>query len=411
VDELRTESLELQTTLQNKLNTINQEQIRNTEALRKSLQDLQKTLFESIEEFSPEDDPVTKIVKAREKAIKETQEQIKEFLGVAASLGLSEQETQATLAEFDKLLRLIDEKAREELSKERSINIAEIKLPSDLKVPVRLDVRPEITDPKSIEEDIEGVLEGLARLFNNKTFRAFQTVSNGITEALVSGINRQISELDKIGEQRQKQIQDLEDGLEEEQELRERGFAVNIDGKREELAQLQALQEADDKKKQELAAKAQRIQIINDSIQQASSLTSAAASVFKGFSTIPFIGVGLGVAAVVAMFAAFAKVKADALAATRLNKGSDRLYDDVGQIAPGEGSDVPGRGKPEFRIVDSKNNTRAVVGGEEMLIDGNTSQALKEVMGGHADKLIGALANNEETWEEGGRKFVRVKSK
>ena len=371
VDELKTESLELQTTLQNKLNTINQDQIRGVNALKKSIDDIKESLSDELSTIQGKNDPVFKILDDRKKRVEELNATIQKFQEEALKLGLSDEATNETLEKFKKLIALINADAKKELEKLRGVEGLSV-LPSTLDedVVVRADVKATFAN---VPEAKAGLTEQINDLLNGVEFDAVQKLTSSISNALVSGINNQISELDKISEKRKDQIAELEEGLEEEQDLRERGFSLNVDGKREEIENLQALEAADQKKREELQKKAQQIQLVNDAIQQASSLATAAANIQAGFASIPIAGVLLGIAAVANMYAAFTKFKSDTSATKRLNKGSDRLYDDVGQIAPGEGSDVPGRGKPEFRIVDSKNNIRAVVGGEEMLIDGNTS--------------------------------------
>jgi len=52
-----------------------------------------------------------------------------------------------------------------------------------------------------------------------------------------------------------------------------------------------------------------------------SSLITTAANILKGWSTIPFIGQALGIAAIVTMFSAFAAAKAKAFAATKFKQG------------------------------------------------------------------------------------------
>ena len=72
---------------------------------------------------------------------------------------------------------------------------------------------------------------------------------------------------------------------------------------------------------------ASRAQLALDSAMQLSSLVTSASNIIKGFSTIPFVGTALGIAAVAAMFAAFATVKARAFSATKLKHGGQGKVD------------------------------------------------------------------------------------
>lgn len=67
-------------------------------------------------------------------------------------------------------------------------------------------------------------------------------------------------------------------------------------------------------------AKAQKTQIVLDSILQGSNLITASTDILKGFAKIPIVGGVLGIAAVGLMLAAFVKQKAAALQAVSSQK-------------------------------------------------------------------------------------------
>ena len=121
----------------------------------------------------------------------------------------------------------------------------------------------------------------------------------------------------------QEAVSEAEEALEKEVELKESGFASDVDLREKEL------QKAKDDEARALAQKraAQRAQLALDSAMQLSSLVTSASNIIKGFSTIPFVGTALGIAAVAAMFAAFATVKARAFSATKLKHGGQGKVD------------------------------------------------------------------------------------
>jgi hypothetical protein len=113
------------------------------------------------------------------------------------------------------------------------------------------------------------------------------------------------------------QIAYTTDALNAEVELAKLGYANNVDAKRAQLAELEK-QRAEAIKKEEKALEAQRKL---ETAMQTMSLISTAANILKGWSTIPFVGQILAIAAIASMFAAFAATKIQAKAATKLAEG------------------------------------------------------------------------------------------
>lgn len=126
----------------------------------------------------------------------------------------------------------------------------------------------------------------------------------------------------------QDRVQSAEDALDQELELAEQGFASNVDLRREQLAEAKELEE------QALAdrKKAQKQQQAVDTLQQSVSLITASANIFKTLSNLGPIGVGIAIATIATMFAAFAKVKLDAARATKFRHGGQGRVTDSGVI-------------------------------------------------------------------------------
>jgi len=156
-------------------------------------------------------------------------------------------------------------------------------------------------------------------------------------------------------------VDEAEEALEKEIELKEAGFASDVDLREKEL------QKAKDDEARALAQKraAQRAQLALDSALQLSSLVTSAANIIKGFSSIPFVGTALGIAAVAAMFAAFASTKARAFAATKLKHGGQgkvdnnsiivgASHDDGGVGIEAEGGEFFGTDGKRFGVVNKR---------------------------------------------------------
>ena len=126
----------------------------------------------------------------------------------------------------------------------------------------------------------------------------------------------------------EEQLDFTQRGLEAEMELMKAGYANNVDAKRKELEEL--------KKQREIALreeqKAIKAQQQFDTVMQLSSLITSSANIFKGFSSIPVVGVPLAIAAIAAMFAAFAATKARAASAVKLAEGG---YGDATGVVTG----------------------------------------------------------------------------
>jgi hypothetical protein len=112
-------------------------------------------------------------------------------------------------------------------------------------------------------------------------------------------------------------ISEAQSALESEIRLHEAGYASNIAAKQKEIEMLKAQREKA-LKEEEKAIKAQRQM---DAIMQASSLLTASANIIKGFSKLPLIGQILSIAAIGAMFAAFAAARVQASKITKLAAG------------------------------------------------------------------------------------------
>jgi hypothetical protein len=113
------------------------------------------------------------------------------------------------------------------------------------------------------------------------------------------------------------QIAEANEALNQEIELQKAGYASNVIGKKKELADLQIQRDLAIKKEEEALKRQRQL----DTIQQTTSLITASANIFKGFSLLPLGGQILAIASVTAMFAAFAASKIKAASATKLEKG------------------------------------------------------------------------------------------
>lgn len=147
----------------------------------------------------------------------------------------------------------------------------------------------------------------------------FQNLVSTLGESITQVTDAQIEENGRLIDAINTRISETESALEREIELNQLGFASNVEGKRQELAALQAQREqalAQQEELQKKQARIQQAQILAESAVQTSQLITAAATLIKEGSK--FFPVGLAIAAglIGTLFATFAKIKSTAKQAT-----------------------------------------------------------------------------------------------
>lgn len=136
-----------------------------------------------------------------------------------------------------------------------------------------------------------------------------------ITDFIVDQYQRQIDKKQESIDQLDDEIGDLEEKLDEEKELRDNGFANNVELIEAELAEKQRQKDEEVKQQEELMKKKQamqKAQMAVDTAVQLVNMITASTEIFKALAGIPFIGIPLAIATIGTMFGAFvvAKVKA-----------------------------------------------------------------------------------------------------
>lgn len=145
----------------------------------------------------------------------------------------------------------------------------------------------------------------------------FKTAANEIYDVIDNINDKRVEDAQRNRELLETQISELESELETEAELYAAGYASNVEAKKKELKDVKKQREVALKAEEEALKKQRNL----DSIQQASSLLTASANMFKGWSTIPFVGQVLAIAAIGAMLVAFAATRKQVNETTKLAKG------------------------------------------------------------------------------------------
>lgn len=136
-----------------------------------------------------------------------------------------------------------------------------------------------------------------------------------ITDAIIDQYDRQIDKKQETIDQIDDEIGELEESLDREKELRDQGFANNVEAIEAEIAQKEHQKNEEIRQQQDLLEqkkKMQKAQLAIDTAIQLTNLITASTNIFNALSTIPFVGIPLAIATIGLMFGAFAVTKAKA---------------------------------------------------------------------------------------------------
>lgn len=128
--------------------------------------------------------------------------------------------------------------------------------------------------------------------------------------------------------------------LDKELEAQKQGSANSVETTKAELALLEQQRSEALTKANAEREKNRKAQLISDGISQVSNLITAGSEIIKGFSKIPVVGVILGIAAIGAMLAGFASLKAKSQASVpklRLGRDPKKGYEAKGATHEGGG--------------------------------------------------------------------------
>ena len=389
LSDLQTRSFEVQTTLQNKLNTVRAEEIRQVreqqEAERQRLQALEDEFIGLVDRLETQVDAVQlqsltgadRLFAERDEAIAQVETFAQEIIDKAEEAGRPIPESfqdnidllieninnglRDGLAEldatrpFDPLVRTFEETKFEEVGEQAVKGFTDRFSQSvEDSRPVFDRIKEDILIALSIsEEELQSIIGGLGTIFEN-----FQS-------GLTASIDAQIAEQDALISRIDQRIEDTEAALDRELALKQQGFANDFALEKESLEALQAERDQAQQVREEAEARAARQKQIQESAAQAANLITTASELTKGFTAInPIIGLVLAGAAIATLFRIFATVRQRAAEATKLYEGG--LIDLESGLIPrhlpddryGSGIRIPGTnihvGGGEW-VVDKKN--------------------------------------------------------
>ena len=199
-----------------------------------------------------------------------------------------------------------------------------------------------------------------------------------------------------------KQVEAAQKALDAQIEARNAGYANEVETAQKELALAKRNQEAALKEQQ----KAERAQLIIDSITQASSLITASANIWKALSGIPVVGPGLAIAALGTMWTTFAAAKIKAAQVSRteqygdgtvelLQGGSHASGNDIDLGRKKDGTRRRAEGGEYFAVINKRNSRRYREVIPDVINSFNNGtfaeryQRASETMSGYAVQMLG----------------------
>lgn len=155
-------------------------------------------------------------------------------------------------------------------------------------------------------------------------------------------VAQQVEATTRIVEDQNTRIEEQQDLVNQEFQLKQEGLANNYQIEKDNLAKMQKARDEAIKDRE----RSIKIQRTMSTIESGISLVTAAANIIKGFSTIPVVGVVLGLAAVAAMIAGFVAAQSSAKEATQLKSGgrlSGPKHSEGGMKITGTNYEVEGK--------------------------------------------------------------------
>lgn len=365
-------------------------ELKALEDLKKKYQEISVSILDAVYEVElAQATPIENIKMREDKALEEITKSRENFMATSKAALLAGLITQEDIDSMLSNLDILEAAIKQEFGRERDLgtlpaeavvklDIKKVDVPKKQAAKTAEEMGQAMADPikKSFVDAVQGGLDDAVNFLddNKDKLDAFKGFFNDLTSIFTSGIDAQISKIDELIAANDEKIETLEGQIDSEKDAKEKGLAGNLGLLEKELADEKAQREKSIAEKQALEKKARTAQLINDTLQQSSSLITSSANIFKAMSSIPFVGVPLAIGFIATMFGAFAKAKIDASKASKLFKGTGKLSDNFKTFS-GHKSDLYGNG---YSVVDS--DTREDMGiqisGKEPLINEAVGQGV-----------------------------------
>lgn len=231
---------------------------------------------------------------------------------------------------------------------------------------------------------------------NDEQISALEEATNIVIDQFKAILDAEVELAEKAVELSEKRVEAAQKAYDAEVEARNNGYANNVATAKRELEQEKKKQQ----QKQKILEAAQKRQEALNSITQASSLITASANLWSAFSSIPFVGPALALAAIATMWTSFAvaKIKAKQVTSQSEEYGEGGLeFLEGGSHASGNDIDLKTKNR-------NGKNMRAEGGEALAIINKKRTRKYKRILpdivdslnkGTFEDKYLNAFGNSE----------------
>lgn len=234
--------------------------------------------------------------------------------------------------------------------------------------------------------------------FSNDQIDALTEAVDIVVEQFQSIIDAEVELAEKAVEAAEARVEAAQEAYDAEVEARNNGYAHSVATARKELEQ----EKRNQLEKQKILAEAQRRQQSLDSVTQASSLVTASANLWSSFSSIPVVGPALALAAIASMWTSFAvaKVKAKQVTMSQVEEYGEGGLEFLEGGSHASGNDI------DLGVNNKKKRRMKAEGGEALaIINKKKTRKYKKILpdiiqslnkGTFEDKYVNAFAGSEK---------------
>lgn len=233
--------------------------------------------------------------------------------------------------------------------------------------------------------------------FDDDQIDALKDAVNIVIEQFQSIMDAEVELAEQAVEAAEARVEAAQKAYDAEVEARNNGYANNVATAKKELEQ----EKKNQQEKQKMLQAAQKRQEAMNTVTQASSLVTASANLWSSFSSIPFVGPALALAAIATMWTSFAvaKIKAKQVTASQSDEYGEGGLEFLEGGSHASGDDI------DLGVKNKKKRRMRAEGGEALaIISKKRTRKYKKILpdvinslnkGTFEDKYLNAFASSD----------------
>lgn len=233
--------------------------------------------------------------------------------------------------------------------------------------------------------------------FDDDQIDALKDAVNTVIEQLQSIMDAEVELAEQAVEAAEARVEAAQKAYDAEVEARNNGYANNVATAKKELEQ----EKKNQQEKQKMLQAAQKRQEAINTVTQASSLVTASANLWSSFSSIPFVGPALALAAIATMWTSFAvaKIKAKQVTASQSEEYGEGGLEFLEGGSHASGNDI------DLGVENKKKRRMRAEGGEALaIINKQRTRKYRKILpdvidsfnkGTFEDKYLNAFGNSD----------------